>query len=72
MHRGGPCVGQRAPDAGEDDGWLLAVAYDPAQHRSRLLIIDARDPAGEPVAIAHLRQHIPQGFHGTFTQRVAR
>lgn len=67
-----PIFVPRAPDAGEDDGWLLAVAYDPAQHRSRLLIIDARDPAGDPAAVAHLRHHVPQGFHGTFTQQAAR
>jgi len=55
----------------EDDGWLLAVAYDPAEHRSRLLVLAARDPERAPLLIAHLRHHIPLGFHGSFTTRVA-
>jgi all-trans-8'-apo-beta-carotenal 15,15'-oxygenase len=55
----------------EDDGWLLVLAYDAAEHRSRLIVLDARDLNAEPVAVAHLRHHVPFGFHGTFTPRVA-
>lgn len=60
-------------DAGgaEDDGWLLAVAYDPDAHRSRLLVLDARAPEREAVFVARLPHHVPQSFHGTFTSRVA-
>ena len=25
----------------------------------------------DPIAVAHLRHHVPLGFHGTFTERVA-
>ena len=42
-----------------------------AEHRSRLVVLDARDVESEPVAVAHLRHHVPLGFHGTFTSRVA-
>ena len=55
----------------EDDGWLLSLVYDGAQHRSRLYVLDARDIEGEPLAIAHLPHHVPYGFHGTFTPRLA-
>jgi retinal pigment epithelial membrane protein len=55
---------------GEDEGWRLTVVHDPASHRSRLLILDARDPQRDPLAAAHLRHHVPQSFHGTFTTRV--
>jgi len=69
---GEPVFVPRTPDAAEGDGWLLTLAYDPDEHRSRLLILDARDVEAEPVAVAHLRHHIPLGFHGSFTGRVAR
>jgi all-trans-8'-apo-beta-carotenal 15,15'-oxygenase len=36
-----------------------------------LVVLDARDVEAEPVAVAHLRHHVPLGFHGTFTSRVA-
>ena len=37
----------------------------------RLVVLDARDVESDPVAVAHLRHHVPLGFHGTFTRRVA-
>jgi all-trans-8'-apo-beta-carotenal 15,15'-oxygenase len=55
----------------EDDGWLLSLVYDGVEHRSRLYVIDARDVEAEPLAVAHLPHHVPYGFHGTFTERVA-
>jgi all-trans-8'-apo-beta-carotenal 15,15'-oxygenase len=66
-----PIFVPRTTDAGEDDGWLFAVAYDPIEHRSRLLVLDARDPERAPLYTGHLRHHLPQSFHGTFTRRVA-
>jgi all-trans-8'-apo-beta-carotenal 15,15'-oxygenase len=68
---GEPIFVPRAPDSGEDDGWLLSVVYSAPTHRSRLVVLDARDVEAEPVAVAHLGHHIPLGFHGTFTRRVA-
>lgn len=53
------------------DGWLLAVGYDPIEHRSRLLVLDASDLEHAPLFTGHLHHHVPQGFHGTFTKRVA-
>lgn len=69
---GEPIFVPRSPAAPEDDGWLLSVVYSALEHRSRLVVLDARDVESEPVATAHLRHHVPLGFHGTFTERVAK
>lgn len=53
----------------EDDGWLLTVEYQAQEHTSRLVILDAQDIAAGPIATAQLRQHLPQGFHGSYTPR---
>ncbi|WP_207934463.1 carotenoid oxygenase family protein [Actinomadura sp. KC06] len=66
---GEPIFVPRTPDAAEDDGWLLSVVYLAAEHRSQLTVLNARDLA--PVAALHLPHHLPFGFHGTFTRRVA-
>ncbi len=68
---GEPIFVPRGADSAEDDGWLLTLAYSAAEHRSRLVVLDARDVESDPVAVAHLRHHVPLGFHGTFTGRVA-
>jgi carotenoid cleavage dioxygenase-like enzyme len=67
---GEPIFVPRSPDSGEDDGWLLSVVYSAARHRSRLVVLDAGDVEREPVASAHLRHHVPLGFHGTFSSRL--
>jgi all-trans-8'-apo-beta-carotenal 15,15'-oxygenase len=68
---GEPIFVPRSAEAGEDDGWLLTLVYSAQAHRSRLVVLDARDLEREPLAAAHLRHHVPLGFHGTFTRRVA-
>ncbi|MEM9542082.1 MAG: carotenoid oxygenase family protein [Cyanobacteria bacterium P01_E01_bin.42] len=57
-----------APDGvAEDDGWLLVLVYDGAKHRSKLVILDARDLQQGAIAQLHLPYHIPYGFHGMWT-----
>ncbi|WP_433593640.1 carotenoid oxygenase family protein [Nocardia sp. CA-145437] len=68
---GEPLFVPRTPDAAEDDGWLLALNHDLTENRSQLLVLDARDPEQGPLATAWLNHHIPWGFHGTFTHRLA-
>ncbi|MDZ7892797.1 MAG: carotenoid oxygenase family protein [Rhodoferax sp.] len=52
--------------ATEDEGWLMVVWWDPVRNASELVIHDARDISGEPVARIQLDHHIPLGFHGNW------
>ena len=56
----------RSDDAAEDDGWVMSFVYDRTTDRSDLVILDAQDFAGEPVARVHLPQRVPFGFHGNW------
>jgi carotenoid cleavage dioxygenase len=56
-----------APDArAEDEGWVLSVVYDDARNASDLVVLDATDFSGSPVATVHLPQRVPFGFHGSW------
>jgi carotenoid cleavage dioxygenase-like enzyme len=55
-----------SPDAAEDDGYVLAIVYDPDRDGSDLVILAAQDFAGEPVARVRLPQRVPFGFHGNW------
>jgi carotenoid cleavage dioxygenase-like enzyme len=58
-----------APAAGQSDesaGWYLTYAYDPARDGSDLVIIDASDFDGTPVARVRLPRRVPHGFHGNW------
>jgi carotenoid cleavage dioxygenase len=56
----------RSDDAAEDAGWVMSLVYDAGTDRSDLVILDAQDFAGEPVATVHLPQRVPFGFHGNW------
>jgi all-trans-8'-apo-beta-carotenal 15,15'-oxygenase len=64
-----PVFAPRPGAVDEDNGWLLSVEYQVATQTSRLVILDAADPARGPVATAELTHHVPQGFHGNFVSR---
>jgi all-trans-8'-apo-beta-carotenal 15,15'-oxygenase len=51
----------------EDDGWVLTLVYDSHHHRSDLVILDGRDFNKDPIALVHLKHHIPYGLHGSWT-----
>ena len=55
-----------APDAAEDDGYVLAFAHDPDRGAADLVVLAAQDFAGAPVAIVHLPARVPLGFHGSW------
>jgi carotenoid cleavage dioxygenase len=55
-----------ADDAAEDEGWLLTYVYDSARDGSDLVVIDAADVSGKPVATIALPQRVPFGFHGSW------
>jgi carotenoid cleavage dioxygenase-like enzyme len=55
-----------SPDAGEDDGYVMAIVYDVQRDGSDLVILAAQDFTGEPVARVQLPQRVPFGFHGNW------
>lgn len=54
------------PDAAEDEGWLIGYVVDTNTKQSELVILDARDFEGTPLARVHIPCQIPPGFHGNF------
>jgi carotenoid cleavage dioxygenase len=58
----------RTPDAAEDDGWVLSFVYRRDTDRSDLVILDAGNFSGPPVAVVHLPQRLPYGFHGNWLE----
>jgi all-trans-8'-apo-beta-carotenal 15,15'-oxygenase len=68
---GEPVFVPSSTKAAEDEGWLLVVTYLSAEHRTALLVLDAKDIEREPLAVARLDRHVFPGFHGSFTDRVA-
>jgi carotenoid cleavage oxygenase len=65
-HAGEGVFVQAADDAGEDEGWVLSVVYDEGRDASDLVVLDATDFSGSPVATVHLPQRVPFGFHGSW------
>ena len=66
---GGPGEPVFAPAPGSADesaGWYLGYVYDKARDGSDLVILDAADFTGEPVARIRLPQRVPYGFHGNW------
>jgi carotenoid cleavage dioxygenase len=58
-----------APDpagTAEDDGWLMSFVSDRATETSELVILDARDVEGEPVARIKMAARVPIGFHANW------
>lgn len=68
-HLGEPLFVPDPDGDAEDDGWVLAFAWDRVEDRSDLVILDARDPAAGPVARVHLPQRVPFGAHGNWFPR---
>ena len=55
----------------EDEGWLLTYVYDGARDGSDLVILDAADVSGKPVATIALPQRVPFGFHGSWIEEAS-
>jgi carotenoid cleavage dioxygenase-like enzyme len=55
-----------APDAAEDDGYVMAFVHNPDRGAADLVILAAQDFTGAPVAQVHLPTRIPLGFHGSW------
>lgn len=50
----------------EDDGWVLSYVYDAGRDASDVVILNAGDFSGEPVATIRLPVRTPFGFHGNW------
>jgi carotenoid cleavage dioxygenase len=57
------------PEAEENDGYLVSYVYDTDDDSSDLVILRADDPTAAPVAVVHLPQRVPFGFHGNWLVR---
>ncbi len=55
-----------APNAAEDEGWLVGLVIDTAAEATDLTILDARAFEAAPVATVRLPHRIPPGFHGNW------
>ena len=56
----------RGPLSAEDDGWLLTYVHDARTGRSSLVVLDAGDFTGPPVAVVHLPVRAPGGLHANW------
>jgi carotenoid cleavage dioxygenase len=63
---GEPIFVPRSASAPEGDGYIIALVYRAATNTSELLILNARDIAGEPAAVLKLPRRVPSGTHGNF------
>ncbi|MFZ1161563.1 carotenoid oxygenase family protein [Mycobacterium sp.] len=66
---GAPGEAVFAPAVGQPDelaGWYLTYVYNPATDSSDLVVIDASDFEGEPVARIRMPRRVPHGFHGNW------
>ena len=52
--------------SGEDEGYVLSLVYDAEREASDLVVLDAEDFTGDPVAVVHLPVRVPYGFHGNW------
>lgn len=50
----------------ENDGWILNFVTELASERTSLVVVDARDLGGEPVAVVDIPRRVPFGFHGNW------
>ncbi|HUF32948.1 MAG TPA: carotenoid oxygenase family protein [Acidimicrobiales bacterium] len=55
---------ERATD--EDGGWLVGLVHHDDEERTTLVILDAQDVAGPPLAEVRISRRVPYGFHGAW------
>jgi len=63
---GEPVFVPKSADAAENDGWVLTLRYDRELDRSDLVVLDANEFDGEPVAVVQLPRRVPCGNHGSW------
>ncbi|KAK6116911.1 hypothetical protein DH2020_049286 [Rehmannia glutinosa] len=68
---GEPCFVPKEPDnpmAEEDDGYIVNYVFNENTQESNFIVMDAKSPNLEIVAIVKLPQRVPYGFHGMFVR----
>lgn len=50
----------------EDDGYLVSYVHDEKKGESKFLVMDAKSPELDVVAVVKLPRRVPYGFHGLF------
>jgi carotenoid cleavage dioxygenase len=61
----------RKNSVSEDDGWLMGFVFQPQSTRSRLVILDARNFSGPPVASIWIpEQYVAIGTHGGWFEQL--
>jgi len=58
----------RGEQGGETDGWYMGLVINAAEETTDLVLLDAADFTGVPVATIHLPHRIPPGFHGNWVE----
>lgn len=61
-----PVFVPRSNAAPEGDGYVLANVYDDGRKASHLVVLDAQNLTGGPLATAYLDHRVPFGFHGNW------
>ena len=56
----------RAEQGSETDGWYMGLVINAGEETTDLVLLDAADFTGAPVATIHLPHRIPPGFHGNW------
>lgn len=65
-HAGEPYFVPRHGAREEDDGYLMSLVFDQSRGASELIVLDAAEPAGAPLARVMLPARVPYGFHGAW------
>lgn len=56
------------PAAVEDDGYIVNYVFNETTEESRFIVMDAKSPNLEIVAVVKLPHRVPYGFHGIFVR----
>jgi carotenoid cleavage dioxygenase len=65
-----PCFVPRREDSPEGEGFVLVLSYDEAEAASALVILDAENFEGAPLARIALPQRVPFGAHGNWMPKL--
>ncbi len=52
------------PGGGHEEGWILTEGLDGKSGKAFLAVLDAAHLADGPLAVVHLKHHVPYSYHG--------